>query len=423
MKNQRFFNRRFVPCGYKFADCEKGMGISMEDYEVLAKIIQDYPDALSERKKLQALFSDFFPQDRLKRNTLLMVFDDGIVNEMRELTQIDQIALHRFIRSVEQGYGIKTRNAEKAVVTWAQSMGLLPDSGTPPVNTDGVSAQILAEDANAKEWEEIDSDSLYEYEETPRGLKILRFADFDEPVIVIPNVIDGKRVIAVGNHAFKGCVGIEKIIISEGIEVLGNGVFLNCKGLKEAVLPSTMKRIGTTDPTGCPKILGSLTKLEGAFEYTALESINLPNSVKYIGEHTFAGCEKLKKVTLPLNLKEILESTFHWCRSLEEVVFPQELKIIRMSAFEGCESLKKIDLPEGVMSIEQGAFAGCKNLESIYIPDSVAEIGGGKGSGFLETFGKPGERRDDLTILCNAGSYAMQYARKQQIRCAAKMYI
>jgi len=44
----------------------------MEDYKVLAKIIQDYPDALSERKKLQALFSDFFPQDRLKRNTLLL---------------------------------------------------------------------------------------------------------------------------------------------------------------------------------------------------------------------------------------------------------------------------------------------------------------------------------------------------------------
>ena len=63
----------------------------MEDYKVLAKIIQDYPDALSERKNLQALFSDFFPQDRLKRNTLLMVFDDGIVSEMRGLTKVDQM--------------------------------------------------------------------------------------------------------------------------------------------------------------------------------------------------------------------------------------------------------------------------------------------------------------------------------------------
>lgn len=74
----------------------------MEDYKVLAKIIQDYPDALSERKKLQALFSDFFPQDRLKRNTLLMVFDDGIVSEMRGLTKVDQMMVHRFVKFVEQ---------------------------------------------------------------------------------------------------------------------------------------------------------------------------------------------------------------------------------------------------------------------------------------------------------------------------------
>lgn len=102
----------------------------MEDYKVLAKIIQDYPDALSERKKLQALFSDFFPQDRLKRNTLLMVFDDGIVNEMKGLKQMDRVVLHRFVKSVEQGYGIRTKNAENAVLTWAQAMGLPQDNGT-----------------------------------------------------------------------------------------------------------------------------------------------------------------------------------------------------------------------------------------------------------------------------------------------------
>lgn len=394
----------------------------MEDSKVLAKIIQDYPEALSERKKLQALFCDFFPQDRLKRNTLLMVFDDGIVNEMKELTQIDKIALHRFVKSVEQGYGIKTKSAERAVTTWAQAMGLWLDNGADSVGADGAQTVMSGEEQSPKEWAEAESDSLYEYEETPRGLKILKFADFDEQVIVIPNIIEGKKVVAVGNHAFKGCVGIEKVIISEGIETLGNGVFLNCRGLKEAVLPSTLKRIGTTDPAGCPKILGSLTKFEGAFEYTSLVSINIPDSVKYIGEHTFSSCGKLKKVTLPSKLKEIPESAFHWCKNLEEVTFPRELEAVRMSAFEGCESIKNIDLPEGVTSIEQGAFAGCKSLKSIYIPDSVTEIGGGKGNGFLQTFGEPDERREDLTILCNAGSYAMQYARMQQIRCASARF-
>ncbi len=398
----------------------------MEDYKVLAKIIQDYPDALSERKRLQALFSDFFPQDRLKRNTLLMVFDDGIVSEMKALTQIDKVTLHRFIKSVEQGYGIRTRNAENAVITWVQAMGLSLDAVTNAPATgaapDRITSQEQVGEQTQEEWVEVESDSLYEYEETSRGIKILRFDDFDESIVVIPNVIEGKRVIAVGNHAFKGCVGIEKVIVSNGIEILGNGVFLNCKGLKEVVLPNTLKRIGTTDPTGCPKILGSLTKFDGAFEYTALESIDIPDSVKYIGEHTFSSCGKLKKVKLPYKLGEIKENTFHWCRSLEEVVFPRELEVIRISAFEGCDSIKTIDLPEGVKSIEQGAFAGCKSLKSIYIPSSVTEIGGGKKSGFLQTFGEVDERREDFTILCEAGSYAMQYARAQQIRCAGTQY-
>lgn len=394
----------------------------MEDYKILAKVIQDYPDALSERKKLQALFSDFFPQDRLKRNTLLMVFDDGIVNEMKDLTQIDRVMLHRFIKSVEQGYGIKTRNAENAVITWAQAMGLSLDNAANAPAAGSIPAATPEKEQTVEEWTEVESDSLYEYEEMPRGIKILKFVDFDESVVVIPNVIEGKKVIAIGNHAFKGCVGIEKIIVSSGIEILGNGVFLNCKNLKEVVLPKTLKRIGTTDPAGCPKILGSLTKFEGAFEYTALENLDIPDSVKYIGEHTFSSCGKLKKVKLPYKLAEIKENTFHWCRSLEEVIFPRELEIIRMSAFEGCESIKAVDLPEGVKSIEQGAFAGCKNLKTIYIPGSVVEIGGGKGNGFVQTFGEPDERREDFTILCDAGTYAMQYARAQQIRCARTQY-
>lgn len=383
----------------------------MEDHRILARIIKDYPDALLDRKKLQALFSDFYPQDRLKRNILLMVFDDGIVDEMQTAAALDRIALHRYVKSVSQGYGIQTGSAEDAVLIWARAMGLQLDTDAADEAEDEVSESEI-------EWAESDSGSAYEYEETPRGVKLLRFIDFDDEVVTIPNMVDGKRVTEVGNHAFKGCVGIEKIVISEGIEVLGNGVFMNCKELKEVVLPRTLKRIGTTDPTGCPKILGTMTKLEGTFEYTALEEVVIPDSVKYIGEYAFSGCNRLKRVVLPEELKEIKQYTFCWCKSLQEVVFPQDLRVVGMEAFEGCESLKNVVLPEGVNSIEQGAFAGCRSMESIYIPDSVNEIGGGKGNGFMQTFGQPDDRHTDFTILCNAGSYAMSYARKQQIKCA-----
>lgn len=384
----------------------------MEDHRILARIIKDYPDAVTDRRRLQALFSDFFPEDRLKRNTLLMVFDDGIVEEMMGMTQIDRIALHRFVKSIGQDYGIQTTSAESAVLAWANAMGLSLDTQADEEESESAASE------NEVEWVESGGENAYEYEETPRGLKLLRYIDFDDLIVTIPNMIGGKRVSEIGNHAFKGCVGIEKIIVSEGIEILGNGVFLNCKELKEVVLPGTLRRIGTADPTGCPKILGTMTKFDGTFEYTALEEVEIPDSVKYIGEYAFSGCGKLRKVTLPTELKEIRENTFRWCKCLEDVVFPRELDVIRIEAFEGCESLKTVTLPEKVKSIEQGAFAGCRNLESIYLPDSVSEIGGGRGSGFSETFGQPDDRHPNFTILCNAGSYAMNYARKQQIKCA-----
>ena len=122
----------------------------MEDFEIVGRIIRDYPDALSERKKLQALFLDFFPQDRLKRNTLLMVYDDGIVNEMKGLAQMDRMVMHRFVKSVEQGYGIRSKNAESAVLTWAQAMGLLPDHGSSGAGC-SVQEKVLAEEESVKE--------------------------------------------------------------------------------------------------------------------------------------------------------------------------------------------------------------------------------------------------------------------------------
>ena len=36
----------------------------MEDDKILADMVRDYPDALLDRKRLQALLLDFFPQDR-----------------------------------------------------------------------------------------------------------------------------------------------------------------------------------------------------------------------------------------------------------------------------------------------------------------------------------------------------------------------
>ena len=51
---------------------------------------------------------------------------------------------------------------------------------------------------------------------------------------------------------------------------------------------------------------------------------------------------------------------------------PGTVKLIGEEAFCSCEKLKELVVNEGVSSIEKQAFAGCKSLETITLPKSAA---------------------------------------------------
>jgi hypothetical protein len=77
---------------------------------------------------------------------------------------------------------------------------------------------------------------------------------------------------------------------------------------------------------------------------------------------------------------------------------------IGASAFSDCTSLASVTIPDSVTSIGDWAFRGCTGLTSITIPDSVTYIGDWAFVG-----------RQNITILCNSGSYAESYARSNKI--------
>lgn len=77
--------------------------------------------------------------------------------------------------------------------------------------------------------------------------------------IVIPNIIDGKQVTAIGDTLFSVPYGSTSSIVSveipEGVTSLGEGVFVRCTSLKTIILPKTLISIGRM----CFFDLGSLT--------------------------------------------------------------------------------------------------------------------------------------------------------------------
>ena len=67
-------------------------------------------------------------------------------------------------------------------------------------------------------------------------------------------------------------------------------------------------------------------------------------------------------------------------------------------AFEGA-TFSAVILPEGISSIGWFAFYACENLINVTLPESVSSIG-------YAVFDGCG----DLTVYCNADSYAARYA-------------
>ena len=108
-----------------------------------------------------------------------------------------------------------------------------------------------------------------------------------------------------------------------------------------------------------------------------IETIILSESVKRIGDYTFAGCTSLSSVTIPNSVKSIGYLAFFDCNSLRSVTIPNSVTTIGDYAFDDCDGLASVNIGNNVTNIGGGAFIHCASLTSITIPDSVRSIGDG----------------------------------------------
>lgn len=125
------------------------------------------------------------------------------------------------------------------------------------------------------------------------------------------------------------------------------------------------------------------------YDCSNITDINIPSSVKYIENLSFAGCNNLSSVHIE-NLSAWCDIYFEYNNSnplynahhlfinekeVTELVVPNDVKTIRSYAFEGLTNLTSVTIPNSVTSIGQYAFAYCTGLTSVTIPSRVTSIG------------------------------------------------
>lgn len=123
----------------------------------------------------------------------------------------------------------------------------------------------------------------------------------------------------------------------------------------------------------------------------------------------FKDNKTLTEVIIPEPIYNISESAFQGCTKLADVTLPNTLKVIGDKAFSGCTALKELVIPEGTIDLGEQSFASCKVLKQVTLPNSIGHIGD-------NAF----ENCPNVTLLCEAGSYAQQYAAEHGLRVAAK---
>ena len=382
-----------------------------KDFESL---LNNYPDCVSDGKKLKAFLKDLYPDvPKAIVNTLTIMADDGIISEMQMSTASSSLVSARLQKKLEDDYGLSQK-----IIAECFSL-IIYDSAKQPQTTNNarsheninVSTHTTSKSASKKEnfpknttksGEKPLSQSIPAKGKTtkqtntnfafdPKDFKIengtLKKYKGNSSVVVIPD-----SVTRIGAAAFEDCSGLTSITIPNRVTSIGAAAFKDCSGLTSITIPNRVTSIGDSAFSGCTGHTSIIVD-EGNTKYhsagnclieTATKTLILgcktsviptDGSVTSIGDYAFKGCTGFTSITIPNSVTSIGDKAFEGCTGLTSITIPNSVTSIGAAAFKDCSGLTSITIPNRVTSIGDCAFYKCTGLTSITIPDSVTSIG------------------------------------------------
>lgn len=233
--------------------------------------------------------------------------------------------------------------------------------------------------------------------EIPDNVQIIT-ADAFHDCSGIENVQIGKGVKSIGGNAFVNCDSLKKVIYNnESTAIASNG--FNCKNWTEIEINDDSKTFKVIDNVlysyDLSKIIKVPTGYKGNFE--------MIDSVENIGNWSFFGCTKLRKVKFGSNIKNIDAGSFWSCTSLEEVENLDKVKTIPIDAFHNCPKLNNVIINEDVNYIGGNAFVSCDELKTVIInsPVIVKNITSANSCGCLVRYAKTIYIKESITEIGN----------------------
>lgn len=243
--------------------------------------------------------------------------------------------------------------------------------------------------------------------------------------VVIP---EGTTIIS--EEAFANCISLDKIYFPESLKIIRKGAFQYCSNIKGIIFPSNMVSIEDNAFEGCLNLssiyIGEYSKKgltdigEKAFYNTGLVTVELPYTIKQIGNLAFGECSRIREITFPpsyfykekisdilgemysddvkvymgtLELDElsqvyngtkfgISDKNYAYVERSSSNFLPNAIKIkdniynlewIGEGAYQN-SNIESVMLPKNLYGIAENAFKDCLNLEQVIFPNGLKII-------------------------------------------------
>ncbi len=173
----------------------------------------------------------------------------------------------------------------------------------------------------------------------------------------------GNNVVTIGEAAFTFCP-IDILVIPDSVKTIGDSAF---NDVNEFYIGKNVEKYG-----GMPKKAKAIVDSENQYYYSD-EYGALYNKEKTLLLHFPSSCE-LDEYDIPYGVETIGKGAFRNSQ-LKTINIPSSVKFIGDSAFWDCDNLTHIIFPEGVTELGNTVLFGCYAIEYIHLPKSLTKIG------------------------------------------------
>ena len=206
-------------------------------------------------------------------------------------------------------------------------------------------------------------------------------------ITALPLIVAGGVVSAPAAAIFSGMIAI--------MSTASEAVYEHrLSGIQDQIADATFKAVGVGNATeyyswhflnGTMTISGSGALPAFGLTYTwptgpntidhidkkSIKTLILQDGITDINYGNFGSCFYLTSVQLPLTLKSIGQYAFQACKRLPDIVIPDGVEYLDLSAFTGCEALTSITIPDTVKKLYTEIPTGCSALTDIYYEGTV----------------------------------------------------